>query len=75
MVSIMDLRYHMNDILKALERNEEVQILSRGQVKGVLRAPHVAEPSKKSISQDAFFAMYTSEKTVEEQMKALRGRG
>ena len=71
--SIVDLRYHMNDVLKALERNEEVQILYRGQVKGILRAPHAIEFSKKEIIQDPFFAMYTSERTVEEEMKALRG--
>jgi hypothetical protein len=34
--SILDLRYHMRDILKALDRNEPVHVLFRGKAKGVL---------------------------------------
>jgi len=34
--SVVDLRYKMNDILKALERNEEVTVLYHGKVKGVI---------------------------------------
>lgn len=30
--SIVDLRYHMKEILKALDRNEPVEILYRGNV-------------------------------------------
>ena len=32
--SIVDLRYKMNDVLKALDRKEEVTVLYRGTVKG-----------------------------------------
>ena len=32
--NIVDLRYRMNDVLKALDRNEEVTILYYGQEKG-----------------------------------------
>jgi len=32
--SVVDLRYKMNDVLKALDRKEEVTILYRGKVKG-----------------------------------------
>ncbi len=34
--SIVDLRYKMNDVLKALERNEKVTILYRGKPKGLI---------------------------------------
>lgn len=72
--SIVDLRYHMNDVLKALERNEDVVILYRGQVKGILRASSEApETTQKAIMQDPFFGMHSSEKTVLEEMQALRG--
>ena len=32
--SVVDLRYKMNDVLKALDRNEEISILYRGKEKG-----------------------------------------
>lgn len=32
--SILDLRYNMKSVLKALERNEEIEILYHGKVKG-----------------------------------------
>ncbi len=35
-VSVVDLRYKINDVLKALDRNEAVTLLYRGKVKGVL---------------------------------------
>ena len=34
--TVVDLRYKMNDVLKALDRNEKVTVLYRGKVKGVL---------------------------------------
>ena len=34
--SVVDLRYKMKDVLKALDRNERVTVLYRGKVKGVL---------------------------------------
>lgn len=35
----MDLRYKMNDVLKALDRNERVTILYHGKIKGVIVPP------------------------------------
>lgn len=32
--TVVDLRYKMNDVLKALDRNETVTILYHGKVKG-----------------------------------------
>ena len=45
--TIVDLRYRMNDILKALERNEDVNILYHGKTKGVLTAG--TRPSKSKV--------------------------
>ncbi len=70
--TIVDLRYRMNDVLKALERNEEVYILYRGKVKGILKPSREKEPG--SIRQDSFFSMSSSpKKEVLEEMKDLRG--
>ena len=35
--SVIDLRYRMNEVLKAIDRNEEVTILYHGKVKGVIK--------------------------------------
>ncbi len=34
--TVVDLRYKMNDVLKALDRNEKVTVLYRGKVRGIL---------------------------------------
>ena len=70
--SIVELRYHMKDVLKALDRNEIVQVLYRGKVKATL----VPEPFKtKNISakQHPFFGMNPEERSVDEVMQGFRG--
>ncbi len=69
--TIVDLRYRMNDVLKALERNENVDILYRGKTKGVLMAS--AERSKTKVSEHPFFNMRSSRRSVEAEMDSLRG--
>lgn len=69
--SVIDLRYKMNDVLKALDRNEDVTILYHGKVKGVISS-HSQVVSKK-ITEHAFFNMSNSEESVDEQMVQLRG--
>lgn len=69
--SIVDLRYRMNDVLRALERNEEVCIVSRGKLKGVIK-PVNGKPHVK-VQDHPFFNMLKSSKTVEQQMDRLRG--
>jgi hypothetical protein len=69
--TVVDLRYHMNDVLKALDRNEDVDILYRGKTKGVLKAK--VECSGKKVSEHPFFNMRSAERSVEEEMEALRG--
>ncbi len=69
--SIIDLRYKMNDVLKALERNQDVTILYHGKIKGVLK-PHRNNAAQKVIDHP-FFNMTKSEESVESVMQQLRG--
>ena len=69
--TVVDLRYHMNDVLKALERNESVKVLYRGKVKGVLR-PAGRSPSAK-VRDHGFFGCRTTQRSVEQIMGQLRG--
>lgn len=68
--SVVDLRYRMNEILKALERNEDVSILCRGKLKGVIKAQR--DRSAQKIEEHPFFNML-GKGSVEEQMDTLRG--
>jgi hypothetical protein len=69
--TIVDLRYRMNEVLKALDRNEDVDILYRGKVKGVLMAH--AMRSDKKVSEHPFFNMRSSEQSVAAEVETLRG--
>lgn len=69
--SVVDLRYRMNDVLRSLDRNEEVQLLYHGKVKGVLRAR--TQRSAGSVRQHPFFRMKSAPGTVQAEMAALRG--
>lgn len=75
--SVVDLRYKMNDVLKALERNEKVSVLYRGKIKGVLvpSSTAIKRNQKKKISEHPFFGMASpdSDKSVTEEMDELRG--
>ncbi len=70
--SIVDLRYKMREILKALDRNESVSVLYHGTVKGVI-VPAAARHHG-TVKEHPFFGM-TSRGTgsVEGIMKELRG--
>jgi len=69
--TVVDLRYHMNDVLKALDRNEDVDILYRGQRKGVLVAK--ADRAGGKVKDHPFFKMRASEGSVATEMEDLRG--
>ena len=71
--SIVDLRYKMNDILKALERNEEVTVLYHGKVKGVIVPARPQKPQK--MTSHPFFGMTSGEnqKSVDEVLDEMRG--
>lgn len=70
--SVVDLRYRMSDIMKALARNEDVLILHRGKEKGVLRAKTEPKPEQ-SVCEHDFFNMRPDLLSVEEEMERLRG--
>lgn len=71
--SVVDLRYKMKHILKALERNESVSIMYHGKEKGIII------PAKSStdlhVFQHPFFGMTAeeNEKPVEDTIEELRG--
>ena len=70
--SILDLRYKMKEVLKALERNESVKILYHGKPKGLITPYHRAVDKK--VKQHPFFGMNASDKvSVSDQMEKLRG--
>ncbi len=69
--TVVDLRYHMNDVLKALDRNEDVDILYRGKTKGVLVAK--VDRTGKKVEEHTFFNMRGSGHSVATQMDRLRG--
>ena len=69
--TVVDLRYRINDILKALDRNEDVDILYRGKKKGVLVAQ--ADRAKIKVKAHPFFNMNASGQSVDVEMQKLRG--
>jgi hypothetical protein len=70
--SVVDLRYKMNDVLKALDRNEEITILYRGKVKGILISSK--KKTQLKMTDHPFFGMFAqADKTsVQEEMDGLR---
>ncbi len=69
--SVVDLRYKMNDVLKALDRNEKITILYHGKEKGVITPIQNREVRK--VSKHPFFGMYkTKNKTVGQEMEEIR---
>lgn len=70
--NIVDLRYKMKDVLKALSRKEKVEIIYRGKPKGTIIPAH--ELSKKSVKEYAFFGhLAGKKKSVAKAMQDLRG--
>ena len=69
--SIVELRYNMKEVLKALDRNETVQVLYRGVLKGVITP--VAKGTEMRVEDHPFFGMSADDESVEEVMNELRG--
>lgn len=70
--TVVDLRYKMNDVLKALDRNEKVTVLYHGKVKGII-IPAGGEKQKK-ITENPFFGMSSdTQKSVLDELDDLRG--
>lgn len=71
--TVVDLRYKMNDVLKALDRNEKVTVLYRGKVKGILIPS--GKKTQMKITDHPFFGMssQTIKKAVLDDIADLRG--
>ena len=70
--SIVDLRYKMNDVLKALDRNEEVAILYRGKEKGKI-VPLEKKTTKLKVGDHPFFGSLShSNHSVDDLIEKLR---
>ena len=70
--SIVDLRYKMNEVIKALDRRERVTITHHGKVKGIIEPVYTGTVMK--VEDHAFFNMNVDdEETVAEQINKLRG--
>ena len=70
--SIVDLRYHMNDVIKALFRNESVEILYHKKKIGIITPTKKQSPEK--VQDHPFFGITThDELSVEDVMQQLRG--
>lgn len=69
--TIVDLRYKMNDVLKALDRNEKVNVKYRGKIKGII-IPNLSI-EQKAVEEHSFFGMLKhDQETVEQVMQKLR---
>jgi len=69
--TVVDLRYKMNNVLKALERNESVTISHRGSIKGTIIPTHCE--TKQKVQDHPFFGSVSKNETsVDEVINQLR---
>lgn len=69
--SIVDLRYKTNEILKALDQNENVEILYHGKLKGVIHP--AKQNNQEKVKNHPFFNMIKAdEKSVLDELADLR---
>jgi hypothetical protein len=70
--NIVDLRYKMKDVLKALTRKERVEIIYRGKSKGIIIPTH--ELQNRSVKDHPFFGLSAQDhKPMAKVMEDLRG--
>jgi hypothetical protein len=69
--SVVDFHDDTLDILQALDNNESITVIYRGEVKGVIKP--AKEGTKKQIKEHPFFGMYRDNtEGVLDQMSNLR---
>ena len=69
--SVVDLPYKMNEVLKALDRGEQVTLIWYGKMKGTIIP--VKSGQSTSVVEHPFFNMVGTEPCgVQDQMNALR---
>jgi len=69
--SVLDLRYKMRDVLKALERREKVRILYHGKLKGQI-TPYKKGGTMKSADQPLFGMLKDSKERPDEIVMKMR---
>ncbi len=70
--SIVDLRCHMNDVIKALARNESVEVLYHSKKIGIILP--VKKTSAKKVEDHEFYGMAKDQSlSVKEHLQQLRG--
>jgi len=70
--TVVDLRYRMKEVLRALRRREKIKILYHGKVEGTIVPQSNATAEK--ITDHPFFGMRRSDKrSVNEIMHEIRG--
>ena len=69
--TVVDLRYRMKDVLKALDRNETVNVLYHGKVKGILSRARMNDRAR--VQDHPFFGLSKESASVAQQMDQLRG--
>lgn len=69
--TVLDLRYKMNEVLKALDKREKVTLLYHGRVKGTIY-PEGGKGMIK-VEDHPYFGMNAAEdRSVSQQMEGLR---
>lgn len=75
--SIVDLRYKMKDVLKALRRQERVEILYHGKTAGIIIPPDLPKAKKKDLRHHPFFGMHKDlglgASDIKKEIDRLRG--
>ena len=69
--TIVDLRYRMKDVLRALDRREDVSILYHGKLKGIIVAQSTGTQVR--VDEHPFYNMKPSDASVADEMDRLRG--
>ena len=70
--TVVDLRYKMREVLKALDRREKVTIYYHGKIKGMIIPAGLQKTM--DVEDHPFFKMAAEEKkSVAQQMEELRG--
>ncbi len=70
--NVVDLRYKMNKVLKALDRREEVNLLFHGKLKGTIYPNRTSHELK--VKESAFYGMLKHDRRpVQDVMESLRG--
>jgi len=70
--TVVDLRYKMTEVLKALDRGEKVTLLYHGKVKGTI-IPEAKGLGISAVDHPFFGMVKKKTKTVAREMDALRG--